>query len=66
MVGTRIGRCGWHPFEVGEHIRLTDELLPVGRLVGTENRRVVLGTEPCPTLVRGDGQDIVYPLVERP
>ena len=51
VVGPRIGRRGRHPFEVGEDIGLADELLPVGRLVGTNDGGVVFGAQPCPTLV---------------
>lgn len=65
MVGTGMGRCGRHPLEVGEHVRLADKLLPVGCLMCPDDRHVVFGAEPCPALVGGDGQDLVFPLFER-
>ena len=65
MGGLRIGRCRWHPPEVRHDILVAEERLPVGRVVGTDDGGVVLGTEPCPTVVGGDGGDIVEPLAER-
>lgn len=41
VVGSGVRRCGGHPFEVGQDIRLSDELLPVGRLVGADDGGVV-------------------------
>lgn len=32
--------------------------------MGSYDRRVVLGAEPCPTVVCGDGGDIIEPLPE--
>lgn len=54
-----------HPPEVWQHISLAPELLPVGSLMRPYDSRVVFCLEPCPTLVRGNGHDLLQPLVER-
>ena len=56
---------GRHPFEVWQHVCLTAELLPVGSLMCPYDRRIVFCLEPCATLVRGNGQHLLQPLIER-
>lgn len=51
----RIGGCCGHPPEVWHDILVTQEGLPVSRVVSADDRCVVLCAEPCPTVVCGDG-----------
>ena len=60
-----VNACRWHPFDVGQHIGLTAELLPVSSLMRPYDGRVVFCLEPCATLVRGNGQHLLQPLIER-
>ena len=62
--GFGIGGCCRHPSEVRHDVLVTEERLPVGRVVGSDDRGVVLCAEPCPTVVGGDGGDIIEPLPE--
>ena len=55
MVGTGMDCGRWHPSEVGEHVGLGLELLPLDSLLGAEHSCAVLGLEPRAYLMAGDG-----------
>ena len=59
MGGFRVRGCCRHPPKVGHDILVTEERLPVGRVMGSDDRGVILGAEPCPTVVGGGVEAVV-------
>jgi hypothetical protein len=60
----RIGCRGRYPPEVGQHILLALEALPVGGQRGTLYGGVVFRPEPYPALVAGDSLDVLGEALE--